>query len=258
MYEKEFEVMGECARVASRIAKEHYDKGLSAKIKQDGSPVTKADMEIQAAVKRIILDNFPQDIVKAEEAEWTAEKGGRVWLVDPLDGTIDFIEKNGEFATCIAFLENDMPVVSMVVAPVLNKTYHAIKEEGAFLNDKRIKVSQVEDVQASRLVGSRHMKDRTKGVRSRFLSIITQGSTALRICIVAEGKAEAYIYNNTSNPKLHEWDVCAGQLILEEAGGKLTDVSGDAIPYNKKNSLVTSGVVATNGIIHEKLLEIVR
>jgi 3'(2'), 5'-bisphosphate nucleotidase len=175
------------------------------------------------------------------------------WLVDPLDGTREFIKRNGEFTVNIALIENHEPTIGVVYAPALNLLFYAARGEGAFRQlgkktPQAIKARAYDPTQVA-VAGSRSHADDTL---ERFLSrmgphmLISMGSS-LKICLVAEGRADLY-------PRLgltSEWDTAAAQCILEEAGGKLIDMNENPFNYNKKESLLNPHFFAVGAGEHD-------
>ncbi len=223
---------------------EIYERGYSVEHKEDQSPLTEADMAAHAIIDDGFAEFTPEIPVLSEEsanipfderASWQ-----RYWLVDPLDGTREFIKRNGEFTVNIALIDNHEPVLGVVYAPVLGVYYYACRGQGAF---KRDGVSAAERIH-TRPHG--HIPVTVAGSRShrgdsleRFLAnlgeyeLISMGS-ALKTCLVAEGKADVY-------PRLgptSEWDTAAAQCVLEEAGGLLTDMAMRPFRYNEKEELL--------------------
>ncbi len=235
---------------------EYYNNEIIVKEKEDKTPVTKADLDANDIILselQKLEDRFP---ILSEESlvKWNERKiWQKYWLVDPLDGTKEFINKNDEFTVNISLIENNKPVLGVIYAPALSLLYFAKKNFGSFkinscsilnnLNDaKEINVLKKDKL---RIIGSRSHSN------SNFLSwvdekfknydFIIKGSS-LKFCEIAEGKADIYLrFGPTS-----EWDTAAGHIILEEAGGFLNDINGKEILYNTKESLINPEFVASN------------
>ncbi len=210
--------------------------------KADGSPLTAADLIAQRTIieglARIapgipVLSEEAANIPYAERASWK-----RFWLVDPLDGTREFIERNGEFTVNIALVENGEPVFGVVYAPVTDVAYHAARGTGAFMQRgnqavRSISVKLRGPGEALRVVVSRsHSDARTEALLGRLGNhqCIAMGSS-LKLCLVAEGAAHFY-------PRLGptmEWDTAAAHAIVSEAGGRVCDLSGLELRYNKQD-----------------------
>jgi 3'(2'), 5'-bisphosphate nucleotidase len=212
--------------------------------KPDSTPVTEADMLAHHAIVAgldMLNADWPVLSEESEEAPFARRRQWqRYWLVDPLDGTREFIKGNGEFSVNIALIDGNVPVLGVVHAPVSGMSYYARREGGAFKVDAkdRSQPIHVRSYHSGRVVvaGSRsHRGDSLK----RFLAnlpdyeIISMGS-ALKSCLVAEGRADIY-------PRLgptSEWDTAAAQCVVEEAGGRITDTSMRPLRYNTKAKLL--------------------
>lgn len=229
---------------AGRTILEVYEGEFSVSHKADETPVTEADMlahhHIHSLLERLtpelpVLTEESAAIDFAERARWH-----RYWLVDPLDGTREFIHRSGEFTVNVALIEGHRPVLGVIYAPVLGIYYYAARGLGAYKREamephQRIRTRRFQRGQAvvacSRFPRSKAME--------RFLhnlgdpAVITVGS-ALKSCLVAEGKADIY-------PRLgptSEWDTAAAQCIVEEAGGQITDTRMQPLRYNTKSALL--------------------
>lgn len=221
-----------------------YNTAFEVEKKADNSPLTAADK----AAHRIIvstLERLTPDIpVLSEEAAEapysTRRQWPRYWLIDPLDGTREFVKRNGEFTVNIALIEGHAPTLGVVHAPVLNTTYYGIRGEGAWKQEagqgaKAIHVTNPRQ-QPARVAGSRsHAGDSLL----RFLDnlgdheLVSMGSS-LKLCLVAEGRADIY-------PRLgptSEWDTAAAQAVVEAAGGQVTTLDLTPLEYNTKESLL--------------------
>lgn len=234
----------EVAKEAGREILEIYEAGFSVEHKDDKTPLTEADMAAHQVIETglgVLTPNIPvlteesANIPYAERVPWK-----RYWLVDPLDGTREFIKRNGEFTVNIALVEGQQPILGIVYAPVLGVSYFACRGHGAY---KREAMNEAQPIRARPWNGGRVTVAGSRSHRSeqleRFLErlgdyeLILMGS-ALKSCLVAEGRADIY-------PRLgptSEWDTAAAQCILEEAGGHLTDTAMQPLRYNTKASLL--------------------
>lgn len=211
--------------------------------KSDQSPLTKADLAshrlIVAALQKLtpeipLLSEESAEISYQERSQWQ-----QYWLVDPLDGTKEFIKKNGEFTVNIALIENGISILSVVYVPAQEITYSAAKGEGAFKcqNGKRQSINAVKNARFKpTVVGSRsHAGAELTAYLQRLgqHDLVSMGSS-LKFCLIAEGKADLY-------PRLgptSEWDTAAAQCIVEQAGGKVVTLDGNPLRYNSKESLL--------------------
>lgn len=232
------------ATVAGERILEIYNTDFDVAHKEDNSPLTAADMAAHDTIVEGLGRLTPELPVLSEEsvtipfavrASWQ-----RYWLVDPLDGTREFIKRNGEFTVNIALIDNHQSVLGVVYTPVSGVSYYAARGTGAFKQQAGEKPVQIHtrDKQADKTVvaGSRsHRGDSLNAFLARLgeYEIISMGSS-LKSCLVAEGIADIY-------PRLgptSEWDTAAAQCVVEEAGGQLLDTSMQALRYNTKDSLL--------------------
>lgn len=219
---------------------------FDVQLKGDDSPLTKADL----AAHRVIVDGLSKlseqyPVLSEESADisWgQRQQWQRYWLVDPLDGTKEFIKRNGEFTVNIALIENGEPVMGVVYAPVLDAMYVGERDNGATLNGTPIQVEQ-NAPETLRIVGSRsHASQETTDWLEQLdkpYEMVPMGSS-LKICLVAEGKADIY-------PRLgptSEWDTAAAHAVLNAAGGSITTVDGEPLRYNQKDSFLNPYFIA--------------
>jgi 3'(2'), 5'-bisphosphate nucleotidase len=231
------------ARDAGRAILEVYASSFSVQEKADSSPLTEADLRseklILAGLKRIA----PEIPVLSEESgqvPWATRRGwSRLWVVDPLDGTKEFVQRNGEFTVNIALVDNGRPVLGIVHAPVLERDYFACEGTGAFRSDAQaagrpIRVAKRKEGPV-RVVGSRSHRGSSLDAflgRVGAHELVEVGSS-LKLCLVAEGQADVY-------PRLGptcEWDTAAGQCVLEQAGGQVLKLDGEPLAYNREDTL---------------------
>lgn len=233
----------ELARQAGEVILPYWRADVAVTSKADDSPVTAADLAahhlILAGLTALdpsipVLSEEDANIDQSVRAGWQ-----RWWLVDPLDGTKEFVSRNGEFTVNIALIEEGRPVWGLVYAPVLDKLWYGGKEIGAW----RVADGECEAIQVRphregtpwRVVGSRnHLSQATLDYLAPFgeIELVSMGSS-LKFCIIAEGGAELY-------PRLAptcEWDTAAAQAVLEGAGGSVTQLDGSALAYNKPDIL---------------------
>ncbi len=222
-----------------------YQRDFEITEKSDHSPLTEADLAAHNLICEQLAKLTPELPILSEESadiDWSTRKSwDRYWLVDPLDGTKEFIKKNGEFTVNIALIENHAPTLSVVYAPVLKKLYAADINSGCWLTTddgttSELKVKAPAAGAKLRIVGSRsHPSPDTAEYLKRYdnYEMVSVGSS-LKFCLVAEGLADIY-------PRLGptmEWDTGAGQCIAEAAGATVTDMDGVAFRYNTKDSLL--------------------
>ncbi len=233
----------EVAKQAGRRILEIYEAGFSVTQKGDQTPVTEADMAAHEIIETGLRALTPDLPILTEESEAlpfeTRREWSRYWLVDPLDGTREFIKRNGEFTVNIALVDGHEPVLGIVYAPVLGVYYYACRGHGAFKRDcceppHPISVRSWAGgrvmVAGSRSHGSKAFEDFL--ARLGEYELIPMGS-ALKSCLVAEGTADLYARLGPTS----EWDTAAAQCIVEEAGGHITDIRMQPLRYNTKESL---------------------
>lgn len=214
--------------------------------KADNTPLTRADMAAHDTIKEGLEERTPNIPILSEESEEipyeTRQSWSRFWLVDPLDGTKEFLKKNGEFTVNIALVENGQPIFGVVYAPALERLYWAGRGDGAEKINAEQKVTQLQAseslheplrVTASRSHLDRDTADVVDNLRDKFNDVeLIQRGSSLKICLIAEGEADFY-------PRLGptmEWDTAAAECILREAGGRLFALNETGnLGYNKEN-----------------------
>ncbi len=224
-----------------------YENDFDVESKDDGSPLTTADRRAhELIVKRLGELSPPWPILSEESVSIDyAERSGwqRFWLVDPLDGTKEFIKRNGEFTVNIALVDDGVPVLGVVHTPAQNVSHAAARGEGAFLINasgeyQPISTKKYNNDEVTMVASRSHAGAAVDAYREKLekqsgkVNIQSMGS-ALKICLVAEGKADVY-------PRLgltSEWDTAAAHCVLNIAGGKLVNCNGEALVYNKQNIL---------------------
>ncbi len=235
---------------ASTAILEVYASALTVEYKADDSPITRADRaahEILAARLASLTPGIPVLSEEAEDAHaFEARRHWReLWLVDPLDGTREFIGRNGEFTVNVALVRNHEPVLGVVAAPALGKTYFAARGHGAFRSDGRSAPTPIHTRSAADplvVVGSRsHRGDSLDSLLAKLgPHELRPTGSALKFCLVAEGTADFY-------PRLgltSEWDTAAAQAVLEVAGGAVTRLDGTPLRYNQRDTLLNPHFIA--------------
>ncbi len=226
------------ARRAGSAILSHYRRVSEVAWKEDRSPVTAADREAEAIIREGLLRLAPSFPVVAEEAVAGGEVpelgSGPFWLVDPLDGTREFLSANGEFTVNIALVEDRRPVLGLVLAPALGRGWLGIPGHGAFSVEEEgrrgIRVRTAQPGRLAAVVSRSHEDAATRAwlVRHRIARTVHAGS-ALKFCVLAEGRADVY---PRFGPTM-EWDTAAGQAVLEAAGGTVVTARGEPLRYRK-------------------------
>jgi len=267
MLKKELETAIALARKAGERILEFYALEIIAeqKIGVDNfsEPVTIADREASKIIVEGLAETFPTDAILSEEEADDIEtrvSGKRVWMIDPIDGTQGFINKDGDFGVQIGLTENRTPVLGVVFLPFHDELFYAVKGEGAFLiengsSPKRLQTSTKNDFTEMNLAVSRnHLSPKMSQVASNFVvkEVIHRGSVGLKIGLIARQIADLYIH---LSPRTKYWDSCAPQIILEEAGGKMTDLFGLPLRYDLHDVQNHNGILASNGTAHESVVK---
>ncbi len=237
----------EVARSAGQLILDIYQKKQYEEfIKDDDTPVTSADLAAHKFIVEKLSELTPDIPVLSEEAADISleqrSQWGRYWLVDPLDGTQEFIARSGDFATIIALIENHQPVMGVVYAPVSGVTYYAYKGKGAWkipdMNESvRITSHQHQGKQHPIAIAISRRQDINR-ITSRMCSgwnydLVPLGSAALKACLVAEGAVDCYLRLGPTG----EWDTAATQCIVEEAGGRILSTQLEPLSYNERDTL---------------------
>jgi len=244
------------ARQASAKILEVYHSDFSAHLKADKTPVTAADLASQEILVKGLRQLTPDLPIVSEESVATPfaerKQWQKYWLIDPLDGTKEFLEKNGEFTINIALIKNHQPVLGVLFAPVLDCCYFAARGEGAFKQEgnNAPQVIHAKPYQGGKITiasSRRHGMEKLQNFLQQFeeYAVINSGS-ALKFGLIAEGKADIYLRLGPTS----EWDTAAGQCILEAVGGAVLDLSGEPFRYNMKESLINPEFLAVGDNTH--------
>ncbi|MBN1261742.1 MAG: inositol monophosphatase [Anaerolineae bacterium] len=242
---------------AGALVRDHFGQDHEVQYKGDVNPVTEVDQASEALILGKLRVAFPDHQILAEEeggAPWNSP--GPLWMVDPLDGTNNFASNFPHIAISVALVWDGAPVVGAIYDPLRDEMFSAIRDGGARLNDRLIRVAPVPRLAGALLgtgfpYGRRVIEDnntrRLDHFLRRCLGIRRAGSAALDIAYVACGRFGGYW-----EPGIKPWDIAAGILLVQEAGGRVTDFTGDHVPIEGET------VVASNGLIHEEMLTVIR
>lgn len=264
-YARELEVAERLAREAGRLAMRWRGSDLDVEMKAGNEPVTEADKRASALIVQGLAREFPDDVIISEENTDDLRRldADRVWYVDPIDGTKDFIRGHDGFSVMIGLTEDHRPVVGAVYQPVHDHLYLGADDAGAWLTvadqaPRPLRVSDVDDVSRIRLVASKSNRTSQIDQVKSALGIQNErniGSVGLKLCLIALGERDLYV-----NPASHckSWDTCAPEAILHAAGGQLTDLHGDPLPYDLEDRRRRTGLVASNGRLHQAVIERLR
>ena len=245
------------ARNAGKILMKYFsDSNKQVKYKSFNNPVTIADYEADRYLLDFIGGEFPDDGWLSEETVDTKERlnKSRVWIVDPLDGTKEFIEGVPHFSVSIALVEDGYPVVGIIYNPYTEEMFSAQKDKGASFNGSNINISKKEQLKEASITVSRseYRKKLWEKYSDNFCSIEPIGSVAYKLGLVGANKYDIF---STIAPK-NEWDICAGDWIVREAGGLVKTINDKNIIYNQKKTLVTDPIIATNSILFNSVTDL--
>jgi 3'(2'), 5'-bisphosphate nucleotidase len=256
-YEQELAAALEAARQAG-------DHVLEAYAAFEAIPDARADITTAAdrAAQELILQHlrrcFPDDALCAEEKTPTLaaapHAGPRLWVVDPIDGTRGFAQKNGEFSVMVAFLEEGRLAVGVVLEPVPGRVTYAVRGGGCWRRDSAeaspCRVSPTADLAAATLVQSHSRNPAVPTRQARALGparVLQTHSAGVKLARVARGEADLYVNHY---PNFHDWDIAAGHILVEEAGGTVTGLGGEPIRYASAGAGQRAGLLASNGALH--------
>ncbi|OQX53099.1 MAG: hypothetical protein B5M48_03940 [Candidatus Omnitrophica bacterium 4484_213] len=242
----------EAAKQTGKLLKENFGKSLNIQGKEDRSLVTNIDLKAEKAIIQLIKENYPEDGILSEESQEQFSNSDYKWIIDPLDGTHNYIHKIDIFGVSIALAFKQEVILGVIYIPLSDELYLAQKNGGAYLNQEEINVSK-RTLSETTLIFDSSIRYQKKSmlacldrVTNEVFNIRMFGSTARSLTYIAEGRADLEIEYNDK-----VWDFAAGLLLIEEAGGKVSDLKG------KKWSLNSQGYVASNGIMHEEVLKII-
>jgi myo-inositol-1(or 4)-monophosphatase len=252
---RELALAKKAARAAGEILRGYWRRG-SYEIGSKGhdNPVTAADLDADRAIKKLLRDPFPGYGWLSEETADNDDrlKCRRVWIVDPLDGTKEFIKGIAEFAVAIALVEDGVPVLGVTYNPIKREMYWAARGVGCHLNTRRVRVTRKRTLKRATVLASRSETARGEWqLFSGMLKVSPTGSVAYKLAMVAAGKADATF---TRSPK-SEWDIASGAALVVEAGGTITDIKGREIRFNQRN-VKLEGLIADNTALHAALMKV--
>jgi 3'(2'), 5'-bisphosphate nucleotidase len=258
----ELEFAERLAREAGALVARYFGAGISVEYKGDDGPVTRADREANELIVAALARAFPGDGTLSEERPDDGAWRGRdrVWMVDPLDGTSDFIRGRSGFAVMIGLCVEGRPVLGVVYQPTTGRLYRGVGPVAERVEGEgpatRLHVSSVQELSAIRLVASQSHRteaiDRVRAVLGTH-DELNVGSVGLKLGLIAQGDRDLYV-NPASKSSL--WDSCAPEAILVAAGGHLTDLAGAPLDYSGGSGLKNArGLVASNGVLHDRVME---
>jgi myo-inositol-1(or 4)-monophosphatase len=255
MKSEELQKMFETAKMAAleggKILKENFGRVARIEQKEGKSFVTNVDTESESRILKILKSEYPDHNFVSEEAGAENNDSDYTWVIDPLDGTHNYIHSLPFFAVSIALKHLKEVVLGVVYLPLFDELFHSVRGGGAFLNGQKIAVSETMDLGKSVVIYSGALREKPEHVigLGRIVKEVwffrNLGAAAIDMCYVASGRIDTDIERN-----VREHDFAAGQLLVEEAGGKVTGISGGPVSPELKE------IVASNGLLHKKVLEI--
>ncbi|KUH83027.1 MULTISPECIES: histidinol-phosphatase [unclassified Mycobacterium] len=227
---------------------------LVVETKPDLTPATDADLEVESMIRRRLSQARPDDSVFGEEFGGAAQFVGRQWVVDPIDGTKNFVRGVPVWATLIALLQDGVPMLGVVSAPALQRRWWALAGQGAFSRvtgqpERRLSVSKVDDLGSASLTFSSLSGWAERGIRDRFIALtddvwrVRGYGDFYNYCLVAEGAVDIAV-----EPEVSTWDLAPLDVLVREAGGRFTNLAGEPGPHG-------GSAVATNGLLHDTVLD---
>lgn len=259
MWEGDVWVAARAARVGADVVQTGFFQSLDTEMKGAVDPVTHVDKEAEDAIRNVIEAHFPDDRILGEEGGGGDWRTGRIWIVDPVDGTVNYVHRVPHVAVSVALWQDGEPQIGVIIDVARNDEYVAVAGEGASLNGEPMHVSETSRLQDS-LVVTGFPYDRqehaaaylrvVEAVMKRSRGTRRLGAAALDLAWIARGLFDAY-WEHGGAHGVQPWDMAAGLLLVTEAGGRFTDETGAV------NVLEARAFVATNGKVHDELREIV-
>ena len=252
MWEKELQEAINAGLLAKKKIMEIYNQGFDVEIKSDNSPVTIADKSADEIIRNYLHEKFPTHAFLTEESTDNLDRLNNdfVWIVDPVDGTKDFVAKDGQFTTNIALAYKHKLVVGVVIAPAIDEMYYASLGNGSFFvknGEKPVKIhvnDKINDL--TMLISVFHFTEEEQALidrhSDRIKHVMKKGSS-LKPCAIAHGLAEL-TFRSSSNTK--EWDTAACQIVVTEAGGYFVKPNGEEILYNREDVYNRGGYIVAN------------
>jgi 3'(2'), 5'-bisphosphate nucleotidase len=264
-FEREIEAALGAAAAAGDYLRGEYER-FKAVPDAPADITTHADRQAQEIILARLRAAFPDDACCAEEdtgaLDGVPATGPRVWVVDPIDGTRGFARKNGEFSVMVGFVEGGKSSVGVVLQPAVGRVTYAVRGGGCWQRDGGGEAVRCRVTATPRLAEATLTQSHSKGGEpSRELKalaparVVESYSAGVKLALVARGEADLYL--NTYEG-FHDWDICAGHILVEEAGGKVTGLLGQEPRYGLPGAWQRNGLLASNGLVHEEAVERLR
>jgi 3'(2'), 5'-bisphosphate nucleotidase len=261
-FSRELEIARAVAMEAAALVASFKGRPLGVEHKAGGEPVSLADLESSALIVRRLAEAFPDDAILSEEVPDNRSRleKSRAWMIDPIDGTRDFLRGDPGYVVMLGLCVEGRPAVGAVVQPTSGNVWTGALGSGAWKETpdgkcEPIRVSRIRDTKDTRLVSSKSHRTEYYERFRRALGITDElalGSVGLKVALVAEGSRDLYVYPG-SQTKI--WDSCGPEAILTAAGGTMTDSDGTPVCYTNLSLHNQRGLVASNGLIHAQALE---
>ena len=249
--------LNELADKADKISLAFFrNKELSTKMKHDNSPVTEADQKIERVIRELVDKRFPKMDVLGEEEGGNTESSSLKLIIDPIDGTRNFMRGIPIYATLLAIQENGEIVAGLVSAPALHGRWWASKGDGAYYNGESIHVSKIDEISDAYGFHSKNVNLESKEIEDQIHALLSDSQYArgfgefYQHMLVAMGSGE-YALNVGDKGGINIWDTAAFKIIVEEAGGKCSNIEGD-------ETALAGDIISSNGILHDEVLEYFR
>ncbi len=244
----DLDLLEAACRAGGEIARRYFQECCKSWSKQDGSPVTEADLEVDAYLRRTLTQARPDYGWLSEESvdDRNRLEHRTLFIVDPIDGTVAFLEGRAHFTVCAAVVQDGAPVAGVVYNPLLDHLYKAKTGAGAFCNDAPIRVSDCCAMPGCAILGDRAMLTAPPWPQMR---VETRNSVAYRVALTADGSFDATL----SLSAKRDWDLAAADIILREAGGRITDREDQSLVYNRPEA-VQPTMLAAGPRLHAEIL----
>ena len=238
---------------AGKVSLELREQGLTKEIKSDNTPVSNGDLEVNKIITNKIKDLTPNIPVVSEETSENKSKNDlkNFWLIDPIDGTYDYINDLEEFTINAGLIINRKPVAGLIYAPAKKRMFYSYGKDSAFeiINGKQFKLDCTKNFDSNRIKFvsySNNIKPEIKKIHEKFkVKEYVRMKSSLKFCVIASGEFDGYV----AEPRACEWDIAAGHAILKHAGGDITDFNGNEILYGKKEFKNPSLILKNKNIL---------
>ena len=252
------ELSQNATKKAANVILKYYNSSYEVQMKGKGNPVTAADIEADEILKEILMKETPDFGWLSEETRDSSDRlnRDRVWVVDPLDGTKEFVEGIPNFVISVGLVEDGKPILGIIYNPVLDELFTAYSGSGVKLNGDRYTISQNNQFNKMSMLNSRSETKAGlwKPYEKYFNKVIPIGSIAYKLALVSTSQSDMVA---SLKPK-NEWDICAGHCLINESGGNLITSLGKEITYNNPKTLITPGLIAGSKISVQNMIDLMQ